>query len=106
MVLTFPNVDSPLQNGVAMGVVFDSWHGHVLRKVDRLIGVVRRHDAEDHGQQVLRARQLLKRNGNVISGMKLQIEAQRSLGGRYRAWKVFARLLRFQNRGIRAEEPD
>ena len=81
VVLSFAHVESALQKGGRPGIVFDGRHGHVLREVDRLVGLVLRHHAENHGELVLRASQFLERNSDIVAGMKLQVEAERRFGG-------------------------
>src|SRR6516165_3040332 len=78
----------------------------MLRKVNRFLRMFVGRDAEDHGELVSVARQVLQRDAHLISGVEFQIEAKGRFGGCYSAVKIFTRVRRFQNRGIGGKESD
>ena len=106
VILAFADIEGALQIGVALGVFFNGRHADMLREVNRLVGMVLGRDAKQDVEQIFRADQLFQRDGDLVSGVKSQIEPKRRLGGSDGAGQVLARFAGFEHRHIGIEDVD
>ena len=100
----FADIESSLQVGVAFGVFLDGRNAQMLGEVDRLVAMVIGRDAKHDAERVLAAGQFLQRHGDLISGVKFEIEPERGLTGSNGTRQILALLAAFQHSQIRIED--
>ena len=104
MVLTFPHVERALQHRIALGVVVDLGHVGPLGEIGRLVRPPFGSDPENHGQQVVLARQILQGDVYVVAGVELKIEAEGRFIGGDGTGDILAGLLRLEDCRIGGKE--
>ena len=70
MIVTFPKIETTLQKGIALGVLFELRHTNVLRKINEAVGMVLRRHTEKDIEGVFASRNIPKRKCDVISGVE------------------------------------
>ena len=105
VVFSFTDIEGAGEDGIAAGIGID--HGDVpaLREVDRVVGLLIGRHAEDHGEHVVAAGEVLERDADIVAGVEFEVEAENGFDGRDRAGNVFANLPGFEDCRVGSEEP-
>ena len=100
MIIPFADIETAAEIRVPPGIRLDFGNCEPLRKVIRRILRGCRRDAENNRQDIASARNFVQRQGNLITGVKAQIETQNGLHRGDGAGEVFLRFRYIQNGGI------
>jgi len=100
MVLALTDVEVAAQVGIALGILIDEGNRDALRQLDGGVRISGWKHPENHGEFIALACQFPQRYADVVTGVKLEIEAELRLDGRDGAREIFAGVVGLQDGAI------
>src|ERR1700693_488676 len=106
MIITFPQIETALQKGIALGLILKLWNADVLAKINGAVGMVLRRDTEEDIEGVFASGKFPERDGDVVSGVEAQVESENRFRGGYRTSQVLADFACLEHRQIGIKDVD
>ena len=89
---------------IPLGILFNGRNAEMLGKVNRLVPMGVRRNAEHDGEPVLFAGQFLQRHGDLVAGVEFEIEPKCGFTGSNGTRQIPALLATLQHGQIRVED--